>query len=166
MQNILQYLLFLSALLPHTSIFCCMDNGSIFPPPLIVRIPLSGYVNFTWRVCVYKSKIKILPSQQTSCHPHETRSQCHWWAVLEHLGYPIASKGAIQLELKPFWYLQIWYLQNLQVWRGRPCGPNPRRSKSSQETHDKLNMQRLAWEHTKIRGGSNPYQANSPTVPD
>lgn len=148
-ENILQYLLFLSAVLPHTLIFffLSIDNENIFTPLLIVRIPLSGYLNLMWRVCVYKNKINILLSQQTSRHPQETCPECHWWAVLGHFSYPTAPKGAIQLELKLFWYLQ----QNLHVW-----------ILVVQSHHRKpmrnFNMQRFVWEIQKYRVAAIPIK--------
>lgn len=57
-------------------------------------------------------------------------------------------------------------IEAVLVFAAKFAGPNPCCSKSSQETHDRLNMQRSAWERTKIQDGSNPYVANSLTVPD
>lgn len=144
MKNIIQYLLFLSSLLPHTSICSCIDNGNIFPPLLIVRIPLSGYVNFTWRVCVYKSRIKFY---------------CPSWPRVTLMKLTLSATGELYQGISGSNPVGT---EAALVFAEEFARPNPRCSKSSQETRDILNMQRFAWEHMKIQSGSHPYHANSP----
>lgn len=94
----------------------------------------------------------MLLSQQISCHPHETCPlvSCIWASQLPHNiqeSHPDGTEAVL-------------------VFAAKFAGPNHHCSKSPQETCDRLNMQRFSWEHTKIWGGSNPHQANSPMVPD